>query len=188
MSQAVDIDVSVRSLDGDTETWWPLYTTRREFVAETITLNLDPQDHPTLDAFPTVQPPAGSLAIPTARTVRFTLTAAVRVDPNYFDFDAGNLKTLITINVEVRADAAAEEPLFTPVDLPVRAFFFQPLPTDGSVANPVDRLAQELGLSSSRLTVSGRPGPTGPRSRALPDCTTRSPLSCPPSPLPLMPI
>ena len=51
-----------------------------------------------------------------------------------------------------------KEPLFSPVDLPVRGFFFQPPPDDGSVASPVERLAQELGLDHSRLTISGRPG------------------------------
>ena len=40
----------------------------------------------------------------------------------------------------------------------VRGFFFQPPPDDGSVASPVERLAQELGLEHSRLTISGRPG------------------------------
>jgi hypothetical protein len=152
--EAVDIDVSVRALDGDTEVWWPLYSTRRDFAGETTTLDLELQDLPTLDAFPAAQPAAGALLIPSARTVRFTLTAATRVDPAYFDFQTKPL----SVNVEVRANAAAEDPLLAPVDLPIRALFFQPPPTDGSVANPADRLAQEIGLSSSRLTLSGRPG------------------------------
>ena len=68
------------------------------------------------------------------------------------------MRTGIPITVEVRADAVAEGPLFSPVDLPLRGFFFQPPPDDGSVASPVERLGQELGLEHSRLTLSGRPG------------------------------
>ena len=86
----------------------------------------------------------------------FTLTAIGHDDPDYFDSAA--VRIGIPITVEVRADAIAEGPLFSPVDLPLRGFFFQPPPDDGSVASPVERLAQELGLEHSRLTFSGRPG------------------------------
>ena len=152
----VDIRVEVRALEGDEVRWWPVYTTNRVFAADTLTIDLEANDHPTLDAFPEAQPLAGALAIPTARDVRLTLTAIGRDDPGYFDSAAARVG--IPITVEVRTDAIAEAPLFSPVDLPVRGFFFQPPPDDGSVANPVERLAQELGLDHSRLTVSGRAG------------------------------
>ena len=152
----VDILVELRALEGDEVRWWPLYTTHRVFAADTVTLELALEDHATIASLPEAQPSAGALAIPTARDVRFTLTAIGHDDPDYFDSDA--VRTGIPITVEVRADAVAEGPLFSPVDLPLRGFFFQPPPDDGSVASPVERLAQELGLEHSRLTLSGRPG------------------------------
>ena len=157
---AVEIQVEVRALEGDEQPWWPLFTTTRlfpPFPAGELTLTLDPQDHATLAAFPATQPAAGLLAIPTARHVRLTLTALGRDDEGYFE--SPDHRRGHPVTVELRAGATAEEPLFgPPADLPLRAFFFQPPPTDGSVAGPVERLAQELGLDCARLTVAGRPG------------------------------
>ena len=152
----VDIRVELRALEGDERPWWTLYTTHRVFAAETLTIPLVLEDHATIDVLPEAQPPAGALAIPTARDVRFTLTAIGHDDPDYFE--SASARVGIPITVEVRADAIAEAPLFSPVDLPLRGFFFQPPPDDGSVASPVERLGQELGLDHSRLTLSGRAG------------------------------
>ena len=152
----VDILVELRALEGDEARWWTLYTTHRVFDADTLIIPLALEDHATIASLAEAQPPAGALAIPTARDVRLTLTAVGHDDPDYFDSAAARIG--IPITVEVRADAIAEGPLFSPVDLPVRGFFFQPPPDDGSVASPVERLAQELGLDHSRLTISGRPG------------------------------
>lgn len=152
----VDIKVELRALEGDEVRWWTLYTTHRVFAADTVILELVLEDHATIASLPEAQPPDGALAIPTARDVRFTLTAIGHDDLDYFDSDA--VRTGIPITVEVRADAIAEGPLFSPVDLPLRGFFFQPPPDDGSVASPVERLGQELGLEHSRVTLSGRAG------------------------------
>ncbi len=153
---SVDIGVEVRSLEGEQLSWLPLYSTRRVFAADSMTVDLELQDHPVLAGFPNLQPEEGALVIPTARNVRLTLTAIGRADPGYFDSDQA--RQGIPVTVEVRADAIAEEALFSPVDQPVRGFFFQPPPSDGTVANPVERLAQELGLQHARLTVRGRAG------------------------------
>jgi hypothetical protein len=153
---SVEIQVAVRTLGGDAQPWLPLYTTRRAFAADTLTLALSPQDHPTLATLAAAQPDDGALVIPTARDVRLTLTALGHDEPDYFASDAARIG--VPISVEVHTDALVEAPLFAPVDLPVRGFFFQPPPNDGSVANPVERLAQELGLDCGRLTLSGRAG------------------------------
>ena len=154
----VAIRVEVRALQGDFALWLPLYETSRDFAVDSdeLTLDLDLQDHATLGGFAEAQPNAGSLAIPTARDVRFTLTAMGRTEPNYFASEES--RTGVPITVEVRAAASGEAGLFAPFDLPVRGFFFQPPPEDASVSSPVERLAQELGLVSSGLTVSARPG------------------------------
>ena len=44
------------------------------------------------------------------------------------------------------------------MDAPLRSFFFQPPPADGTVASPAQRLAQELSLDHTSLTFAGRPG------------------------------
>ncbi|MGJ5818618.1 hypothetical protein [Paludibaculum fermentans] len=152
----VGILVEVRTLTGDESAWMPLYNTRRSFEAATLTIPVTGEDHATLATFNGLQPDDGPLAIPTARNIRLTLTALGREDADYFETEAARNGTPITL--EIRADAAAEEPLFNANDLPVRGFFFQSPPADGSVANPLDRVALELGLAHSRVTLSGRPG------------------------------
>ena len=152
----VQILVEVRALSGDEAVWLTLYTTQRRFDADEFTIFVETQDIGTLDAFAGSPPEEGALAIPTARDVRLTLTAMGADRANYFDSDDSRVG--VSVTVEVRSDAIGEGPLFAPADLPVRGFFFQPPPADGSVANPVDRLAQELELNSSRLTITGRPG------------------------------
>jgi hypothetical protein len=152
----VTVLVEVRALVGDEVSWLQLYTTHRLFAEDALTLDLDLQDHATLDTFSGNQPDDGPLSIPTARDLRFTLTAMGRDDAGYFDSDAA--RTGLPITVELRAEAIAEEPMFSLPDPPVLGLFFQSPPADGTVAAPVQRLAQEVELNASGLTVSGRPG------------------------------
>jgi hypothetical protein len=159
----VEVTVAVRALEGDVASFLPLYTTTRKFNAEKLTLKLQLEDHSTLDLLAAVQPSTGSLKIPTARDIRLTLVAIGRDDPGYFapaDPERGRQdpRRGVPTIVDLRAPAQVEELLFAPVDTPLRSFFFQPPPTDGSVASPAQRLAQELGLDHTSLTLAGRPG------------------------------
>jgi hypothetical protein len=156
----VEILVEVRSLEGDVGLYLPLYTTTRRFATnrsrDRRKIRLDIKDHATLDLPAAVQPNHGPLAIPTARDIRLTFVGLGREDPGYFASAAA--RRGVPVSVELRAPASAEAPLFAPVDAPLRSFFFQPPPADGTVASPAERLAQELGLDHAALTLAGRPG------------------------------
>jgi hypothetical protein len=160
----VEILVEVRALEGDVATYLPLYTTTRKFVEVEagdddeigIDLELKTEDLATLDLLAAVQPNNGPLVIPTARDIRLTLVGLGREDPGYFA--SAELRRGLPITVDLRAPAQAEAPLFAAVDSPLRSFFFQPPPADGSVASPAERLAAELDLDHSGLTLAGRRG------------------------------
>src|SRR5579862_8282662 len=63
----VQIDVQVRTLDGDVATWLPLYTTSRAWAADDMMIvNFNVQDHPTLLTIDVNQPNDGSLVLPAA--------------------------------------------------------------------------------------------------------------------------
>lgn len=160
----VEILVEVRALEGDVAIYLPLYTTTREFVEVEdgdedeigIDLELKTEDLATLDQVSAVQPNNGPLVIPTARDIRLTLVGLGREDPGYFA--SADLRRGLPITVDLRAPAQEEAPLFAGVDSPLRSFFFQPPPPDGSVASPAERLAAELNLDHSGLTLAGRRG------------------------------
>jgi hypothetical protein len=152
----VEILVEVRALEGDVKTYLTLYTTTRAFDDNEIDLNLQTQDLATLDLLAAVQPGDGPLVIPTARDIRLTLVGLGRNEPGYFA--TADLRRGLPVTVEIRATAQIEAPLFTAVESPLRSFFFQPPPPDGSVASPVARLATELELDHSGLTLAGRKG------------------------------
>jgi hypothetical protein len=152
----LDILVEVRALNGDAMAWLPLYRTTRPFDADAMTLQMAGDDTAVLAGFAGNEPEDGALRVPTARDIRLTFTAIGRDGGNYFESEAA--RTGIPISVEVRAGAAAEASLLTIPDTPLRSFFFQPPPADGSVASPVERVAAELGVDCSRLTLAGRAG------------------------------
>jgi hypothetical protein len=159
----VEILVEVRSLEGDVSAYLPLYTTTRVFDRDEIDLNLEPRNLPTLDLLALIQPDNGPLVIPTARDIRLTLIGLGRDDADYFappDLKRGvpDFRRGVPITVEVRASAQAETALFNAVESPLRSFFFRLPPADGSVASPPERLAVELDLDHSGLTLSGRKG------------------------------
>jgi hypothetical protein len=157
---SVEIQVEVKALDGDLQTYLPLYTTGRPFNAQDMTLALNFQDHGTLGSLPAVQPSAGPLNLPTARDVRLVFTAIGRNQPDYFFDESARRGTPVIL--DVRANATAEPQLLTkPTDYSeLRSFFFQPPPADNSVPRPIERLATEIGLDHDGLTLSG---PTGNR-------------------------
>jgi len=152
----VEVLVEVRALAGDVEIYFPLYTTTRDFDADAIALELELQDLATLTLLADAQPEDGPLVIPTARDIRLTLVGLGKEDLGYFADD--KTRRGVPITIDVRAAAMTEAPLFAAVETPLRSFFFQPPPADGSVASPAERLAVELGLNHSALTFTGRPG------------------------------
>lgn len=70
---------------------------------------------------------------------------------------SGELHRGLPITIEVRASAKVETALFNAVEAPLRSFFFQPPSAYGEIASPVARLAEELELDHSGLTLTGRP-------------------------------
>ena len=152
------IRLEVQALKGDAVVWWPLYETRRTFDAETLTLELTPQDAPTLDGFAEAQPDAGPLPVPTARALRLVLVAVGRDDAGYFASDAARFGPPMT--VELRAPASAEVGLLPPKPA-LLSFFFRAPGSDANVPRPLLRLAQESALRAQGLTLSG---PLGQRS------------------------
>ena len=152
----VQIRVEVRALEGDVAPYLELYTTKREFTRNRMKIDLEPQDLATLDLLAEAQPESGPLAIPSARDIRLTFVGLGREDPGYFATEEA--REGLPLTIDLRAPAELEEPLFAAVESPLRSFFFQPPPPDGSVASPAERLAAELDLDHSGLTLSGRAG------------------------------
>lgn len=155
----VEILVEVRALEGDVAQYLPLYTTTRNFDEDEeidLEVALSTLDLATLNLLAAAQPNNGPLAVPTARDIRLTLVGLGRDDPGYFASD--ELRRGLPITIELRVSAQNEAALFTAVESPLRSFFFQPPPADGSVASPAERLAEELDLDHSGLTLTGRPG------------------------------
>jgi hypothetical protein len=151
----VAIRLEVRTLKGDRATWLPLYETAREFDAAELTLELETRDFATLDLVAEVQPDDGPLLVPAARDLRLVLVAIGRNDPGYFASE--DARHSAPISVEIRAEAKAEGALFA-AEPQLTSFFFRQVGADEAVQRPLARLAQELDLAGSELTVSGRPG------------------------------
>ena len=152
---SLQIRLEVRALQGEPAAWWPLYETQRVFDAETLTLDLQPIDLPTLDGLAALQPDAGALLVPAARELRLVLVALGRDDAGYFASDATRQGAPVV--VELRAAAQAEDSLFA-ADPVLRSFFFRAAGGNPAVPRPLARLAQELGLDASGLTLTGRAG------------------------------
>ncbi len=156
----VEIEVQVKALDGDVARYLTLYTTSRAFALDKdeLTIDLDFHDHATLLTLPKDEPDAGALALPAARDLRLILVGIGRDQPGYFVSDAARHGAPVT--VDFRAAATAEAALFgDPETSPsLRSFFFQPPPPDNTVSPPGERLAAEVGLDHTALTLSGRPG------------------------------
>ena len=154
----VEIQVQVKTLDGDAAAYLPLYRTSRTFDADEMTIEFDVQDHPTLATLAENQPGNGPLALPAARDLRHIFVGIGRDDANYFA--TPETRKGSPVNLDVRALATAEAALL--IDPPafpaLRSFFFQPPPPDNSVPSPVERLGAEVKLERSALTLSGPAG------------------------------
>lgn len=153
----VEIVVSVKTLSNDVSAYGLLYKTEREMPADRLTLSLDVRNFPTLDGFDPDQPTAGPLLVPTAREVRFTLTAIGKDTEGYFA--SAEARRGVSIDVDVHCPADGEAPLLSDVApplAPLQSFFFQP--PEASGPTPVERLAVELGLDNHGMTLSGKPG------------------------------
>jgi hypothetical protein len=154
----LEITVEAKSLDGDLARYLTLYTTTRTFDQDELTIDLAFEDHATMLTIPVEQPADGPLALPTARDLRLTLVSIGRDKPGYFVDDDARRGAPITVSF--RAGAVSEANLLGDPELSpsLRSFFFQPPPPDNTVSPPGARLADELGLDHSDLTLSGKAG------------------------------
>lgn len=154
----MEILVQVKALSGDAAAYLPLYRTTRTFVADAMTIEFDMQDHHTLDTLAASQPEEGPLVLPTARDLRLTFIGIGRGDAGYFV--SPEARNGASVNVDVRANAIEDSELLaeSATSPALRSFFFQPPPADNSVASPIERLAAEIELDHSALTLSGPSG------------------------------
>ena len=154
----LEIQVQVKSLAGDGLPYLPLYTTTRTFDGTELTIALDFQDHATLLTLAAEQPVEGSLAVPAARDLRLTFAGIGRDQAGYFLDDDARQGAPVTL--DVRAPGTAEPELLAEPETfsSLRSFFFQPQPPGNTVPPPAERLAAELGLDQTALTLSGRAG------------------------------
>jgi hypothetical protein len=154
----VEIRVEVKSLRGDGLPYLPLYQTTRAFDRPELTIILDFQKHATLATLDGEQPAEGPLALPTARELRLTFSAIGTDQANYFVDEKARHGAPVTL--DVRAPEIDEPELLSdPATFPsLRSFFFQPPPPGNTVSPPAERLAAEIGLDHTALTLSGRAG------------------------------
>src|SRR5205807_8144199 len=104
------------------------------------------------------QPVEGPLALPAARDLRLTLVGIGRDRKGYFEDEKSRRGAPVIL--DLRAGATAEASLLADPEAlpPLRSFCFQPPPPDNSIAAPAERLAGEIGLEHTALTLSGRQG------------------------------
>jgi hypothetical protein len=154
----------------------PLYQTTRAFPSDPsqpLTLSFDWTD--IKDASTLVPPAAGSVLLPTARTLRLRIAALCRDDPTLGYFGAQDVRTGPAIQVALRKYSRDETTLFAP-ELPshrFRVLFLQPDPAIDPVVlfaqraagalnqRPGDiasRLAATLGLRNDGLALRAPPG------------------------------
>ena len=156
----VEIQVQVKALAGDALAYPPLYRTTRTFDADEMTIELDIQDHPTLDTLAENQPVAGPLVLPSARDLRLTFTGIGRDDPGTSrapKLAKGHRSIEMFARMPLKNRSCWWNRGLFPA---LRSFFFQPPPPDNSVSSPIERLGAEITLDRSALTLSG---PTGRR-------------------------
>ncbi|MFI5648980.1 hypothetical protein [Kitasatospora sp. NPDC051705] len=173
--------------DSDTaQPFRPLYTAVKAFPPapdQPLTLRAVFEDLPTTDRLtdltltgPTPLPDPDPLRLPTARDVRLVLTALGREDQELGYWGSDRARTgAAPVSVYLRAPSADERQLLqSPPEGPqVQAVFLQPDPEDNPASaaqravsgqrvdapsDLVDRLARQLGLTRSALTLSARAG------------------------------
>lgn len=167
----VEIRVEVRMPESPSSSsrWVPLYATRRDFDAEDtnepLGIEIAFRDHIDVAALRAADPLAaplavGPVAVPTARHVRLGIVTVCKDDPglDYFGSEHAR-RSVAAFHIPLRAPSRDERELFAP-DAPaaqIRALFLQPDPPPGS-NHAAGRLAEQLGLSNSGLTFSGKRG------------------------------
>ncbi|MFK8906726.1 hypothetical protein [Streptomyces sp. YS-3] len=181
------IDVLARTLTGDpaadsatARPYVPLYSVLKPFPADTsqpLTLRAVFQDTHHADDLATTPPgDLDPLPLPTARDVRLVLTPVGSPDPalGYWGAQRSRIGAA-PVALATRAPSRDETDLLRePGDgRPIRAVFLQPDPPTGPAQDAqlgatglrheaptdlVDRLAHELGLARSGLTLSARDG------------------------------
>ena len=173
--KALEIVVEVRQLTGDTAPggYQHLYKTSRTFPAAAtaaLSLDLDFDDVGDLTALDEV-PLTGPIPIPTARDVRISLTAICGARANYYQSD-DHRRGIAPLVLNVRKESSVEADLFDDTLLParyIRGCFFQPDAIEEAPLRAAGlrhdapssisgRLAEEIGLASSGLTLFARKG------------------------------
>jgi hypothetical protein len=180
--RSLAMDRTSEGVDGDN--YVLLFTTTRQFpddLDQPLELQIEFQDVKDIAFLKstdplTPQPGEGSLVLPSARDIRLTLTPICRPDPDltYFGNEAARIG-IMPVQLSTRAPSQDESSLLVP-DVPgnrFRAIMLQPdeFPTENQAAQqsisgnsgqaPLDlaqRLAQELDLKNSVLTLFGKLG------------------------------
>ncbi|MGZ4617397.1 MAG: hypothetical protein ACXV5Q_03080 [Frankiaceae bacterium] len=158
---AVEVTVAARGLDGDPaapDGYQPLFTCTRPFPAapgDPLDLTFDVLDRAHVADLP--DPGAdGPIPLPSARYLRLSLVALAKDDPTltYFGSEAAR-RSHVAVPISLRTAAAAEAACVVPQPAAqqFQALFLQPDP-----AGVAGRIANQLGLSSSGLSLGGRPG------------------------------
>jgi hypothetical protein len=156
---AVQIRLPARDAGTETSPWRTLYVTRRDFPADTsqpLALQLTYSEQ---NALGFAEPPprlggAGAVVVPTARDVRLRLTPVCKPDPTGTYFASDAVRTGLTFDIAVRKESTSETGLFghAPDARRLNAIYLQP----GS--GVIERLAAQLDLAVSGMTLSGRAG------------------------------
>ena len=187
----ITVDVKAPEMDNrlsvdDRETYYPLYTTYRNFPADDITKPfelavefLDARvltfgDATDLGDLP-LTPSTGPITLPTARDIRINVSAVCKSDATLSYFGSEATRFGKTTSIHTRADSQDETHLFID-DIPARQFKAivlqpdpQPTPNlslamtlaglpEQTPANMIQRLAQALDLDYNGLTLLGKPG------------------------------
>jgi hypothetical protein len=182
----ITVEAKLPAQDAGTATspWRGLFITTRDFPSDSsqpIPLQFDYQDQPELTFADT--PPhitgTGPVTLPTARDVRVRLAPVCKEDPTGTRFASDAVRTGLTFDIAVRKESDKETGLFTndPDARRLNAIYLQPdlqaTPNQGialallGAVNPggattgtsvIERLAAQLDLAVSGMTLSGRAG------------------------------
>ncbi|CAM3867901.1 hypothetical protein [Roseateles saccharophilus] len=117
-----------------------------------LSLSLDYRDVHDVATMAPAAPGATTLPLPRARDVRLRLTPLCADKPGYFATAAA--RRGLTVDLQTRADAVDESPLFVPnaPQVELNALLLQPGP------DLLRRVADHLDLASSGLELAARPG------------------------------
>ena len=156
---AVEVRLPARDAGTAKSPWRTLYVTRRDFPADSslpfpLQLSYTEQSELSFADPPPLVAGSGAVVVPTARDVRLRLTPLCKPDPTgtYFARDA--VRTGLTFDIAVRSESSTETGLFlaSPDARRLSAIYLQP------GRSVIERLAAQLDLAVSGMTLSGRAG------------------------------